>query len=101
MDETKVPEGTVETFKIPLDRAKTKFAVFHLRECDEETFMAFKTYVNQKKTFDGIRLLVKQLALPGSDDVNLLRTNFVALNALGLLIVDFLEPLEGEVKKNY
>lgn len=102
MEEIKLPEGTAFTLVVPLNRDKSKEATFYLREVDEETFMAFKSMVNAKKTFDAVRLVIKSLSLPGSDDVKTLSglNGFIGVNAAGILILDLLEPLEGELKKN-
>ncbi len=99
---SKTPEGTAFTLTVPLNRDKSKTATFFLREVDEETFMAFKSMVNAKKTFDAVRLVIKSLSIPPSDDVKLLtgKDGFIGVNAAGILILDLLEPLEGDLKKN-
>ena len=99
-----MPEGTVFTLIVPLDRSATpKKATYYLREVDEETFMMFKSMVNAKKTFDGVRLLIQALSLPGSDSVELLKgpKGFVGTNAAGMQVLELLDPLEAELKKNF
>ena len=102
-EERKVPEGAVFTLTVPRDRSENpQKAVFYLKEMTEEVFMAAKTFINQKKTFDAVRLIIQALSLPGSDSVELLKgpNGFIALNAAGLQIIELLDPLEGELKKN-
>src|SRR5579859_6692399 len=103
-EEEKLPEGTVFTLVVPLDRKGTK-ATYYLRDVDEEVYLMFKDMVNSNKTLDAVRLFIEQLALPGSDNLALLRpnkkNNFIALNAAGEKVLDITASLDAELKKNY
>jgi hypothetical protein len=100
-EELKSPEGTVLTFTIPLSREKDcKTATFYLKEMQEDVYLYVKSLQDAGKSGDAIRAIVKQLSLPGSDSVEVLKDNFVALNAAAKPVMQLLDPLEAEVKKN-
>lgn len=102
MDEVKIPDGTVFTMKVPLDRDRSKFGTFYLREMEEATFLAAKSLLDNKKHFDAVRMILSALCLPGSDSVDLLKgpSGFIGLNSASVLVAELIEPLEGELKKN-
>lgn len=99
-EKQKVPAGTVFSITVPLDRNKTKFATFHLKEVEESIYLAAKSLQDANKSGDAIRLMIKELSLEGSDQVELLKNNFIALNAASVPVMDMLKPLDAEVKKN-
>lgn len=96
---TEVPKGAAFTLIIPLDRKREKIGTFHIKEMEEEVYMAAKSLLDSKKDFDAVRLIIKTLQV-GGDDVNLLKGNFIAMQAASLLVLDFMEPVKGELKKN-
>lgn len=99
-EEKKVPEGTVFTVTVPLDRNQTKTATFYLKEMEEAVFLAAKSLQDQNKPGDAVRLIVKELSLPGSDSVELLRNNFIALNSASRPVMELFMPLDADLKKN-
>lgn len=99
-NEVKAPQGTAFILTVPLDRENTKQAVYFLREIDEVTFMGAASMIDVKKTFDAIRLIVKTLALPGSDDYNILKDNFIALMAAAKQVPEMMQVEGGSLKKN-
>jgi len=98
-DEVKAPEGTAYTLTVPLDRKKTKSAVYHLKEVDEQIFMAVKSLIDSDRDFDGVRMFIREHRI-GGDDPGLLNNNFVAIRSASVLVMDLLKPVEGELKKN-
>jgi hypothetical protein len=94
-----VPPGSAFTLTIPLDRNKSKSATFHIKEMEEEVFMAAKALIDNKKDFDAVRMIIKALQV-GGDPVELLKGNFVAMQAASRLILELMAPVEGELKKN-
>lgn len=100
--EVKTPDGTAFTLIVPLDRNRSKMATFFLKEIDEETVMMAKQMIDARKSPDAVRYIIKSLSLAGSDDVNLLKgpLGFIPLNSAMPHILDIMEPLEAELKKN-
>ena len=97
----KEEQKPVFTLTISLDREKNgKKAVFHLKEMDEETFMAARAFIDAKKDFDAVRLIISQCRLSGSDDVSVLKGNLPAILTASKYILEMIQPLEGELKKN-
>ena len=99
-EEKKAPPGTVFTLIVPLDRSGEKTATFYLKEMDEETHLAAQTFIEQRKEFDATRLVIKAMSLPGSDSVDLLRNNVVAVNSARKAVFEMAKPLDAELKKN-
>ena len=102
MEETdnQVPVGTVMTIKVPLDRSKTQTATFYLKEMTEDVFLASKSLMDVGKQFDAVRLIIKSLSLSGSDQADVLKTNFIAMNSMRNAVIELIEPIDAEVKKN-
>jgi hypothetical protein len=98
--ETKVPDGTVFTLCIPLDRKGEKTATFYLKDMTEELFMAVSSMAEAKKDFDAVRLTIKELSLPGSDSVDTLKGNFYATQLAANNLQELIRPKGGELKKN-
>lgn len=99
--EKKLPDGCVFTLTVPTSRDKKgQKLTFYLKDLDEVTFMAAKSLVDTGKTFDGMRLMLKSLSLPGSDSVDILKDNFIAMGAATAVLMELLVPEEAELKKN-
>lgn len=100
-DETvkKIPEGTVWTLEVPLNREGTKKAIYHIKDMDEDVYMAAKALTDIDKDFDAVRLAIKALQV-GGDDVALLKGNFVAIQSASKLVLKLMAPVQGELKKN-
>jgi hypothetical protein len=98
-DEIKVPTGTVFTLIVPLDREGKEKATFHMKDMTEEVYMGAKTLIDKGKDFDAVRMIIRALWL-GGDQPDRLKDNFVAVQSASRKIIEFLEPLEGELKKN-
>lgn len=99
-EEIKTPVGTVFTLTLPLDRDGKK-ATFFLKDMDEALYFAMRELLDARKTYDAYRLIIKSLSLPGSDDVSLLKNNYVAMNSASVALIEIITPLNGELKKNY
>lgn len=95
----KVPNGAAFTLTVPLDRNRTKSATFHIKEMEEEVFMAAKALIDNKKDFDAVRMIIKALQV-GGDQVEVLKGNFIAMQAAARLVLELMAPVEGELKKN-
>jgi hypothetical protein len=93
-----IPAGTVFTMTVPLDRKKSKLATFHLKEMDEDLFMAARAQMD-KNDFVAVRMIVKSLWL-GGEPAELLNGNFIATQSAKVYINEMLIPVEGELKKN-
>jgi hypothetical protein len=87
------------TLTVPLNREKTKMATFEIREMDEDVYNMARTFLDKGKEFDAVRMIIKALRVSG-DDPNLLVGNFIATKSASILILDLIEPVEGELKKN-
>lgn len=98
-EKNKLPQGAAFTLTVPLDRNREKTATFHIKEMEEEVFMAAKAMIDKGKDFDAVRMIIKALQV-GGDDVGLLKSNFLACQAASKLIFEFLAPVDGELKKN-
>ncbi len=94
-----VPNGTVFTIVVPLDRQKKNIASFHLKEMTEEVFMAAKSLTDLGKDFDAVRLVIKSLCL-GGDSTQLLDNNYVAISSASRQVMEFMKPIDVETKKN-
>lgn len=94
-----VPKGTSFTLTVPLDRQKTSFAVFHIKDMDEDVYMGAKTLIDKGKDFDAVRMIVSALRV-GGDDITKIKGNFIAMQSLARLVLEFMEPVDGELKKN-
>lgn len=94
-----IPNGTVFTIVVPLDRTKKNIATFHIKEMTEEVFMAAKSLTDSGKDFDAVRLVIKTLFI-GGDNTELLKDNFVAISSASRQVMEFMRPIEVEVKKN-
>jgi hypothetical protein len=95
----KLPEGAVFSLTIPLSRDQSRKATFHLKEIDEETFMAAKSMIDREKYFDAVRMIIQVLRV-GGDDPQVLKNNLIAVNAASSQIMKLIEPLDSELKKN-
>lgn len=87
------------TLVVPLNREKTKKATFYLRDIDETVFLATKAVLAKGKELDAVMVMIKALRV-GGDEVRLLENNFIAKQSASFLLGEFLEPVEGELKKN-
>ena len=96
---TEVPTGTVFTITVPLDRSKKNIATFHIKEMTEEVFMAAKSMTDVGKDFDAVRLVIKELYL-GGDATELLKNNYVAISSASRQVMEFMKPIDVEIKKN-
>jgi hypothetical protein len=100
-EEKKAPDGAVYTITVPLDSKRSKTATYHLKEMEEEVYIAAKTLMDQDKDFAAVVLMTKALLVPkGSDDPSLLQGNFVACRSAVQLFRQILTPIDGELKKN-
>lgn len=98
-EKTEVPNGTVFTIVVPLDRLKKSIATFHLKEMTEEVFYGAKSLTDAGKDFDAVRLVVKALFL-GGDSTDLLKDNYVAVSSASRQVMEFMRPIDVEIKKN-
>lgn len=98
-EKTETPKGAAFTLIIPLDRQKSKTATIHIKDMDENVYMAAKAMFEKNKDFDAVRMILKSLHV-GGDPVDSFKDNFVALQTASLLIREFMTPVEGELKKN-
>lgn len=87
------------TLEVPLDRDKKQMATFHIKDMQEDVYMAAKALIDKGKDFDAVRMIIKALYLSG-DNPDLLKDNFVAIRSASRLILQLMEPIEGELKKN-
>jgi hypothetical protein len=87
------------TLTVPLDREKTKTATFYLRDIDETVFLATKALLDKGKELDAVLVMIKALRV-GGDDPKVLENNFIAKQSASFLLGQFLEPVQGELKKN-
>ncbi len=94
------PKGAAFTLRVPLDREKSKFATYHIKELDESVYMAGRSFFDKDKDFDAAKIMLKALLVQPSDDVSLLDDNFVACRSLVQMFSKLIFPVEGEIKKN-
>lgn len=97
--ETTIPEGTAWTLKVPINRDKTRFATFYLKEIDEPVYLAVMSLIDKDKELDATRMMIKSLQV-GGDDVSVLSTNLIAALSARKMAREIITPLEGELKKN-
>lgn len=98
-EEKEVPNGTVFTITVPLDRTKKNIATFHLKEMTEEVFMAAKSMTDLGKDFDAVRLVIKEL-FTGGDPTELLKNNYIAISSASRQVMEFMKPIDVDIKKN-
>lgn len=98
--EEEVPAGTVWTLEVPLDRDKSKQAIFYLKDMTTPVFMAAKDMLNKGKSFEAALFIIKSLRLGGDEITAIDIENFVAVRSASDLVAQILEPVEGELKKN-
>jgi hypothetical protein len=101
MDEQtpQLPKGAEYTMVIWLDRKQKKQATFHLKEMDENLYMAAQTYIDNGKDLDATRLIIKGLHV-GGDDPKLLDGNLVGTLNARKQVRELMLPMDGELKKN-
>ncbi len=95
-----VPKGADYTLKIPLDREKSKFATYHIKDLDESVYLAARSLFDKDKDFDAVKLMIKSLMVQPSDDISLIDKNFVAQRSAVSIFAKLIAPVEGEIKKN-
>ena len=93
-----LPAGAIYTMVISLDNSGKK-ATFYLKELTEDLYLACRSLIDKGKDFDSVRLMLKELHV-GGDPVSVLDNNFRAVQCARKYVSEFLEPLEGELKKN-
>jgi hypothetical protein len=93
-------ESADYVIRVPLDKHAKKMATFYLKEMREDIYIAAQSMIDQKKSLDAVRMIIKNLSMPGSDSVEVLKDNFVAVNAAAKYILEILTPVAGEIKKN-
>lgn len=98
-EKKEVPVGTVFTIVVPLDRTKKNIATFYLKEMTEEVFMGAKSFTDMGKDFDAVRLIIKEL-FAGGDSTELLKNNYVAISSASRQVMEFMRPIDVDVKKN-
>lgn len=98
-EEPKLPKGADYTIIVPLDKHNHTTATYHLKEMEEDVFMAAKALIDKGKDFDAVRMIIKTLHV-GGDSPDLLKDNFVAIRAASRLVLEMMNPVEGEIKKN-
>jgi hypothetical protein len=94
------PKGAVFTLIVPLNREKTEFARFHMKDLDEQIYLGARALLDKDKDYDAVRMLIKGLLVQPSDDPKILETNFVAMRSAQQMVAEILRPVEGELKKN-
>jgi hypothetical protein len=92
-----IPKEAAYTMLISL--SKDKKATFHLKELSEDIYLACRALMDKGKDFDSVRMMLKDLWV-GGDPINVLDGNFRAVQCARKMVAEFLEPLEGELKKN-
>lgn len=98
-EEKEAPKGAVYTLKVPLDREKSAFATFYLKDLDESTYMALMSMIDQDKSNVAAKQFVKALWCGGDDSI-ILENNLVALLSTRKKMYELMTPLDGELKKN-
>lgn len=98
-EEKKVPEGAVYTLVVPLDRDNSNQATYHIKDITEDVFLGAKSMMEKGKTFDAVRMIIKELRVDG-DSVDLLKNNMVAMISASKLVEQLIDPVEGKLKKN-
>jgi hypothetical protein len=94
------PKGAAFTLRIPLDRDRSQFATYHIKEIDEAVYLAARSFFDKDKDFDAVKLMIKSLMVQPSDDISLIEGNFVALRSAVQMFAKLIAPVEGELKKN-
>lgn len=87
------------TMIVPLNRDKTKTATFYLRDIDETTYSVTRKLLDERKEIEAVMVMIKSLRV-GGDDVDAIKDNFIAKQSASYLLSKFLEPVQGELKKN-
>jgi hypothetical protein len=87
------------TLKVPKDRNKKEFFKIQLRDIDEATYLAAMTMLNAKKEFESVRFIIKTLYV-GGDSAEELCNNFISILSANQQLIELMEPMEGELKKN-
>jgi len=98
-EKTELPKGADFTMTVPLDRNKTNFATFHLKELDEPIYLAAMSLIDKDKDLDATRLIIKELCVGGDNPV-VLNNNLIASLSARKLVREIMAPLDGELKKN-
>jgi hypothetical protein len=98
-EKKEVPKGAFQSLTVPLDREKTAFATFHLKDLTEDVYMYLMTLIDEQKSNVAAKTFVKTLWI-GGDDPGILENNLVALLATRKIMYTLMTPLDGELKKN-
>lgn len=93
------PKDAAFTMRVPLNRDKTQWATYHLREMDEPTYLAARALMDKEKDYEAVRFIVKQLLVAPSSDLKLL-DGFIAVRSAHSMVAQIITPIEGELKKN-
>lgn len=87
------------TLKVPKDRDKKEFFEIEMRDIDEPTYLAAMSILNAGKEFEAVRFLIRELRV-GGDSAEELGQNFRAIHSANSALIEMMQPLEGELKKN-
>lgn len=96
MAEAKVLPDFELTVKV--DRKSDKKVTVGLKELDEQTYLAATRLIDAGKTLDAVRTIILNLCVTGN--AKEITDNFHATRAALKPILELIEPLDGELKKN-
>lgn len=84
---------------VPAGRNTDKKIEMGLRELDEPTYLAAAKLIDNGKMLEAVKVIILNLRVSGAPAKEL-TDNFIALRAAVKPILELVEPLEGELKKN-
>lgn len=83
---------------VRVDRKSDKKITVGLKELDEQTYLAATRLIDNGKILDAVRVIIANLCISGN--AKEITENFHATRAALKPILELIEPLDGELKKN-
>lgn len=91
------------SMSVPIDRKGT-YLNFELNELGIDEYMAVQAFVEKKKWKEAIMLFINQTCIAGDEPKKLQaefdKNNLIPFQSCMKLLTDYLEPVQGDLKKN-
>lgn len=85
---------------VKVNRRSDEMVTLGLRELDEATYIMAAKMIDNGKTLEAVRAIINNLCVEGDSKKVTSPENFQAARAAIRPILELIEPLDGELKKN-
>ena len=87
------------TLRLPKDRGQSAHFEVQLRDLDEPTYIAAAKLITAGKEVETVKFLLQNLWVGGDPWQDVVK-NFIAVRAASEPMLEILNPVSGELKKN-